>query len=214
MAACDHRNQRQRGLVHRTRMGVVPTRERRTRSLSRNQCCGRGGLGTPYGPQWCSNEATTPHCGLTGQNLVTPVCWRVGSAAQLAACAWDHRVRGLLRKPFGGLSAVAVKGAEGGLEQLGVPGGEVGGCSPDQAGELAAALQPMQGSWYSRRRPPSAPSSKQPGTVEVPGGSSVSLRSRRCAIWSWTQIIRSTSPGPAAGDSGGCRRGQVPDFRR
>ena len=35
----------------------------------------------------------TQRCGLTGENLVTPVCWTGPGAAQLAACAWDNRVR-------------------------------------------------------------------------------------------------------------------------
>ena len=158
-------------------MGVVPARGRRTRSLGRNNnVVDVEGSGRRTARSGARTRPRPSAAGLTGQNLVTPVCWRFGSAAQLAACAWDHRVRACCENRSAASARPRSKGAEGGLEQLGVPGGEVGGCFPDQAGELAAARQPMQGSWCSRRRPPSARHRGRPGR-----SSCRTARRRRCA---------------------------------
>ncbi len=50
----------------------------------------------------------------------------------------------LLPQPLSGLGAAGVVSLEGGLEQLAVFGGQVGGGFPDQVGELASGGQPGQ----------------------------------------------------------------------
>ena len=43
------------------------------------------GPGSPRGPQWCSDEATSQRCGLTGENLVAAACQEVTGYRQSAA---------------------------------------------------------------------------------------------------------------------------------
>ena len=50
------------------------------------------GPGTPCRPQWCSTELSAQRCGLTRENLVTPVGAGKSSAAWSAAHAWVQRV--------------------------------------------------------------------------------------------------------------------------
>src|SRR6266487_2013577 len=40
---------------------------------------------SPRGPQWCSDEATSQRCGLTGENLVAAACQEVTGYRQSAA---------------------------------------------------------------------------------------------------------------------------------
>ena len=103
------------------------------------------GLGRPCGPQWCSKEATTQRCGLTGENLVRPASCMSSSAARFAAQAWDQIAWALSHSCPAASALAGVIGLDSGLEQLAVLGGQVGGGFPDQVGELAAGRQLLHG---------------------------------------------------------------------
>jgi hypothetical protein len=96
------------------------------------------GPGSSRGPQWCSNEATTQRCGLTGENLVAPVCWTSLSAAQLARPCLGPQGAGLL--PEGNRSATLARPPSWALMTVWiVPGCGLGGCLLDKVGMLAAS---------------------------------------------------------------------------